>query len=81
MVKEMGQIRIVSEGKGKDTHIYDENGNDITNDLRPRRAEITIDVDDVNRVTLECLMPKVDIKTEATKKEICPYCGKEKEEE
>jgi len=79
MIKEMGQIRVVSsDGLGRNTRVYDSAGNLID---RIRRVELTLDAKDINRATLEILMPKIDITAKAIGKEICPYCGTEKKEE
>lgn len=70
-------IRIVCNGEGYTTRIFDEAGQDITRLLQV--SSITLACDQVPTAHLTALFPRVDIVVqEATLLQRCPYCGHER---
>ena len=75
----MKRIRIVSEGSGQQTHLYDaESGEELAPVCS---ADVRIEAGDINRATIVYPMPKVDVVAEANEVRRCPFCGHETIEE
>ncbi len=56
-------MKVISGGQGMNTKIFDDSGKDITADLWVKSLEYKVTVDEVGKLQLVCLLPKIEIST------------------